>query len=239
MRNNMEDIKDFIKNEASKNNINLSEKEIELFYLYMNNLIEWNQKINLTAIKEEKEIVIKHFMDSIVIKDEIVGSRVLDLGSGAGFPGIPLKIVNDKLEVTLLDAVNKKVNFMNDTIEKIKLKNIVAIHARAEELAHDEKYREKYDIVVSRAVSNMTTLVEYMLPFLKKGGKCICLKGPDVDNELEDAKNAIRILGGKIEKKMQYDLNGNGRSLIVILKEKHTEQIYPRKQGKPIKEPLK
>ncbi len=235
----MEDIKDFIKNEASKNNINLSEKEIELFYLYMNNLIEWNQKINLTAIKEEKEIVIKHFMDSIVIKDEIVGSRVLDLGSGAGFPGIPLKIVNDKLEVTLLDAVNKKVNFMNDTIEKIKLKNIVAIHARAEELAHDEKYREKYDIVVSRAVSNMTTLVEYMLPFLKKGGKCICLKGPDVDNELEDAKNAIRILGGKIEKKMQYDLNGNGRSLIVILKEKHTEQIYPRKQGKPIKEPLK
>ena len=234
----MEDIKDFIKNEASKNNINLSEKEIELFYLYMNNLIEWNQKINLTAIKEEKEIVIKHFMDSIVIKDEIVGSRVLDLGSGAGFPGIPLKIVNDKLEVTLLDAVNKKVNFMNDTIEKIKLKNIVAIHARAEELAHDEKYREKYDIVVSRAVSNMTTLVEYMLPFLKKGGKCICLKGPDVDNELEDAKNAIRILGGKIEKKMQYDLNGNGRSLIVILKEKHTEQIYPRKQGKPIKEPL-
>lgn len=235
----MEDIKEFIKNEASKNNINLSEKEIELFYLYMNNLIEWNQKINLTAIKEEKEIVIKHFMDSIVIKDEIVGSRVLDLGSGAGFPGIPLKIVNDKLEVTLLDAVNKKVNFMNDTIEKIKLKNIVAIHARAEELAHDEKYREKYDIVVSRAVSNMTTLVEYMLPFLKKGGKCICLKGPDVDNELEDAKNAIRILGGKIEKKMQYDLNGNGRSLIVILKEKHTEQIYPRKQGKPIKEPLK
>lgn len=235
----MEDIKDFIKNEASKNNINLSEKEIELFYLYMNNLIEWNHKINLTAIKEEKEIVIKHFMDSIVIKDEIVGSRVLDLGSGAGFPGIPLKIVNDKLEVTLLDAVNKKVNFMNDTIEKIKLKNIVAIHARAEELAHDEKYREKYDIVVSRAVSNMTTLVEYMLPFLKKGGKCICLKGPDVDNELEDAKNAIRILGGKIEKKMQYDLNGNGRSLIVILKEKHTEQIYPRKQGKPIKEPLK
>ncbi len=234
----MEDIKDFIKNEASKNNINLSEKEIELFYLHMNNLIEWNQKINLTAIKEEKEIVIKHFMDSIVIKDEIVGSRVLDLGSGAGFPGIPLKIVNDKLEVTLLDAVNKKVNFMNDTIEKIKLKNIVAIHARAEELAHDEKYREKYDIVVSRAVSNMTTLVEYMLPFLKKGGKCICLKGPDVDNELEDAKNAIRILGGKIEKKMQYDLNGNGRSLIVILKEKHTEQIYPRKQGKPIKEPL-
>lgn len=235
----MEDIKDFIKNEAKKNNINLSEKEIELFYFYMNNLIEWNQKINLTAIKEEKEIVIKHFIDSIIIKDEIVGNKVMDLGSGAGFPGIPLKIINDRLEVTLLDAVNKKVNFMNDTIEKIKLKNIIAIHGRAEELGHDEKYREKYDIVVSRAVSNMTTLVEYMLPFVKKGGKCICLKGPDVDNELEEAKKAIRILGGKIEKKITYDLDGNGRSLIVILKEKCTEQIYPRKQGKPIKEPLK
>lgn len=235
----MEDIKEFIKNEAEKNNINLSEKEVESFYLYMRNLIEWNQKINLTAIKEEKEIVVKHFIDSIVIKDEIEGNKMLDLGSGAGFPGIPLKIVNNDLEVTLLDAVNKKVNFMNDTIEKINLKNIVAIHGRAEDFAHDEKYREKYDIVVSRAVSNMTTLVEYMLPFLKNGGKCICLKGPDVDNELENAKNAIRILGGKIEKKIDYNLNGNGRSLIVILKEKHTEQIYPRKQGKPIKEPLK
>lgn len=128
---------------------------------------------------------------------------------------------------------------MNDTIEKIKLKNIIAIHGRAEDLAHDKKYREQYDIVVSRAVSNMTTLVEYMLPFLKEGGKCVCLKGPDVDKELEDAKNAIRILGGKIEKKIEYDLNGNGRSLVVILKEKNTEQIYPRKQGKPIKEPLK
>lgn len=235
----MEDIKNFIKGEAKKNNINLSENQIKLFYLYMNNLIEWNEKINLTAIKEEKDIVVKHFIDSIVIKDEIVGSKMLDLGSGAGFPGIPLKIINNKLEVTLLDAVNKKVNFMNDTIEKLSLKDIIAIHSRAEDLAHDEKYREKYDIVVSRAVSNMTTLVEYMVPFLKKGGKCICLKGPDVDKELEEAKNAIRLLGGKIEKKIQYELNGNGRSLIVILKEKHTEQIYPRKQGKPIKEPLK
>jgi len=235
----MEDIKRYIYEKANENNIVLSENEINLFYLYMNNLIEWNSKINLTAIKDEKEIVIKHFIDSILVKNELKNVRkVLDIGSGAGFPGIPLKIVNDSLEFTLIDSVNKKVNFMNDTIEKLGLKNITALHGRAEDFAHQEEYREKYDVVVSRAVSNMTTLVEYMLPFVKVGGRCICLKGPNVDEELNLAKNAIKILGGRVERVLEYKLYENGRSLVSIFKEKHTEQTYPRKQGKPIKEPL-
>ncbi len=235
----MEDIKKYIYEKANENNIVLSENEINLFYLYMNNLIEWNKKINLTAIKDEKEIVIKHFIDSILVKDEIKHARkVLDIGSGAGFPGIPLKIVNNSLDFTLIDSVNKKVNFMNNTIERLGLKNIIALHGRAEDFAHQEEYREKYDVVISRAVSNMTTLVEYMLPFVKVGGKCICLKGPNVEEELNLAKNAIKILGGRVERILNYELCENGRSLIIIFKEKHTEQTYPRKQGKPIKEPL-
>jgi len=235
----MEDIKKYIYEKANENSIVLSENEINLFYLYMNNLIEWNKKINLTAIKDDKEIVIKHFIDSILVKNEIkCAKKVLDIGSGAGFPGIPLKIVNNSLDFTLIDSVNKKVNFMNNTIERLGLKNIIALHGRAEDFAHQEEYREKYDVVVSRAVSNMTTLVEYMLPFVKVGGKCICLKGPNVEKELNLARNAIKILGGRVDKVLDYKLCENGRSLIIIFKEKHTEQTYPRKQGKPIKEPL-
>lgn len=203
------------------------------------NLIEWNQKINLTAIKEEKDIIIKHFIDSIIINDKITGERMMDIGSGAGFPGIPLKIMNDNLKVTLLDSVNKKVNFMNDSINKIGLEKIKAIHARAEEIAHEKVYREQYDVVVSRAVANMSTLVEYMIPFVKVGGKCLCLKGPNSDEEIELAKNAIKKLGGKIEDVISYKIEDNERCLVIISKIKSTEQIYPRKNGKALKEPLR
>ena len=205
----------------------------------MQNLLEWNKKVNLTAITDEKDIIIKHFIDSIIINKEIEGNTMLDIGSGAGFPGIPLKIINNKMNVVLLDAVNKKVTFMNDTINKLDLKNIIAIHGRAEDYAHDDNYREKFDIVISRAVSNMTTLVEYMLPFVSVGGKCLCLKGPSVQEELDSARNAIKILGGKIDKVCEYTVENNERTLIIISKEKNTEQIYPRKQGKPLKEPLR
>ncbi len=230
--------KKFLNSLFLKNNVLISEDEQEKLYLYMKNLNVWNQRINLTAIKEEKDIVVKHFLDSVIIKDRIVGDRVLDIGSGAGFPGIPLKIVNNNLDVVLLDAVNKKVNFMNDTIEKLELKDIVAFHGRAEEFAHEKKWRESFDTVVSRAVANMSTLIEYMLPFVKVGGKCLCMKGPDCENEINVAKNAIRILGGKIEEVVEYSVDGNDRCLVVISKIKTTEQIYPRKQGKPLKNPL-
>lgn len=235
----MKEIKKFIEEKSKEIGITLSETEIDSFYCYMQNLLEWNKKINLTAITDEKDIVIKHFIDSIIINKEIDGDTMLDIGSGAGFPGIPLKIINDEMNVVLLDAVNKKVTFMNDTINKLNLKNIIAMHGRAEDYAHDDEYREKFDNVISRAVSNMTTLVEYMLPFVKVGGKCLCLKGPNVQEELDAAKKAIRTLGGRVDSVKKYDLENNERTLIVISKEKSTEQIYPRKQGKPLKEPIR
>ncbi len=222
-----------------KYDLKLSSKSVDCFYQYMNNLLEWNSKINLTAIKDEEEIIIKHFLDSSIIIKNISNGEILDIGSGAGFPGIPLKIMNNDLKVTLIDSVNKKVNFMKDSIEKLQLTNIEARHGRAEEFAHEKEYREKFDIVVSRAVANMSTLAEYMLPFAKVGGKCICMKGPSIEEELNDAKNAINKLGGEVINVIKYNIEKNERSLIIILKKKSTEQIYPRKQGKPIKEPIK
>lgn len=235
---NRQEFRDFFIESAKENEIKISEEQVEKFYLYMNNLIEWNNKINLTAIKEEKDIILKHFIDSIIVNKYIDGINVLDVGTGAGFPGIPLKIINKKLNVTLIDAVNKKVLFLKDTIEKLSLQNIEAFHYRAEEMAHEKKYREQYDIVVSRAVANMTTLVEYMLPFVKVGGKCLCLKGPNSEDEINNSKNAIKKLGGEIENVIEYNIKENNRCLVIINKKKCTEQTYPRKQGKPSKEPL-
>lgn len=229
---------ELFRQESIKNGIELSEDVVNKFYLYMSNLIEWNSKINLTAIKDEKDIIIKHFIDSIVIEKYLNPGKLMDVGSGAGFPGIPLKIINDNLDVTLIDAVNKKVNFMNDSIDKLKLKNIKAMHVRAEEIAHEKIFRETYDVVVSRAVANMSTLVEYMLPFVKVGGRCLCLKGPNCEEEINASKNAIKKLGGQIDKVIEYKLEDNERCLVIIDKIKSTEQIYPRKQGKPLKEPL-
>lgn len=229
---------ELFRQESIKNGIELSEDVVNKFYLYMSNLIEWNSKINLTAIKDEKDIIIKHFIDSIVIEKYLNSGKLMDVGSGAGFPGIPLKIINDNLDVTLIDAVNKKVKFMNDSIDKLKLKNIKAMHVRAEEIAHEKIFRETYDVVVSRAVANMSTLVEYMLPFVKVGGRCLCLKGPNCEEEINASKNAIKKLGGQIDKVIEYKLEDNERCLVIIDKIKSTEQIYPRKQGKPLKEPL-
>lgn len=235
---NKEEFKKFLLQRASENSIQLFEEDVDNFYLYMENLIDWNQKINLTAIKDEKEIIIKHFIDSILVNKYIDGSRLLDIGSGAGFPGIPLKIINRDLNVTLIDSVNKKVSFMKDSIDKMRLENIEALHIRAEDLAHEKEYREQFDIVVSRAVANMTTLVEYMIPFVRVGGRCLCLKGPNCEEEINLAKNAIKKLGGKIEDVIEYKVDDNERCLVVINKIKNTEQIYPRKLGKPLKEPL-
>lgn len=235
---NREDFEKFFMKKAKENDIDISEKMISKFYLYMKNLLEWNEKINLTAIKDEEDIIIKHFIDSIVIYKYVEGSKLLDIGSGAGFPGIPLKILNEKMQINLIDSVNKKVNFMNDSIEKLELKNINAIHVRAEEIAHEKAFRESYDIVTSRAVANMSTLVEYMLPFVKVGGKCLCLKGPNCEEEINTSKNAIKKLGGQISEVIEYKIENNDRCLVIINKIKSTEQIYPRKQGKPLKEPL-
>lgn len=200
---------------------------------YRDFLIEENKKINLTAITEPEEI--KHFKDSLTIKDYVKG-RVLDIGSGAGFPGIVLKIDNDNLDVTLIDSVRKKVNFMNEAIELLELKNIRAIHVRAEDYAKEE--REKFDTVTSRAVSNLTTLSEYAIPFLKIGGRFIAMKGPKADLEVKKAQNAIKKLGGKIIEIKKLEFDGNERNIVIIEKVKQTPKRYPRGQNKPLKNPI-
>ena len=227
--------------ECNKNNIKINEEKIKLFYDYMKYLLDWNEKINLTAIKDEKEFVVKHFIDSLTIS-EFVGDnkRIIDVGTGGGFPGIPLKLSRENLNVTLIDSVNKKIMVLNDIINKMNLENIEALHTRAEELAQNKEYREEFDIAVSRAVSNMNTLVEYLLPFVKVGGFVICMKGPEYKEELNASKNAINILGGKIEEIKELQINNElVRNIIIIKKVKNTNIKYPRGQGKPLREPLK
>lgn len=232
---------EFMKEECKKNNIQISNEEIEKLYIYMKEILEWNEKVNVTAIKDEKEFIVKHFIDSLTIEKYITnGEKVLDIGTGAGFPGIPIKITKNKSHVDLVDSVNKKLNVIRDIIPKIKLEDIECIHTRAEDLAKNVKYRESYDVVTSRAVANLTTLVEYMLPFAKVGGKIICMKGPNVEEELTESKKAISILGGKIEQIENINIDSDyERNIIIIKKEKPTPKQYPRGQGKPLKEPIK
>ena len=204
-------------------------------------LLEWNEKINLTAITEKDDIILKHFVDSLTILKYVDESdKIIDIGTGAGFPGIPIKIMNEETNITLLDSLNKRINFLNIVINELKLDNIVAIHGRAEELARNKAHREKYDVAVSRAVANLSTLTEYMLPFIKVGGKCICMKGANVKEEIDKAKNAIKKLGGQIEIVDNFYLseNDNERNIVIIKKIKETEPKYPRKAGIPSKEPL-
>lgn len=219
----------------------IDDNKIQKFYDYMNLLVEWNKKINLTAITEEKDIILKHFVDSLTVLKYIKENKsIVDVGTGAGFPGIPLAIMNDSLKITLVDSLNKRINFLNEVCSKIKLKNTKAIHSRAEEFGQDNNYRESYDIAISRAVSNLTVLAEYLLPLVKVGGKIICMKGPDIEEELKQAKSAIDILGGKFERCDNFCLPKSdiSRNIIIIDKIKETPKKYPRKAGTPVKTPL-
>ena len=226
----------------NKIQLNVNDEVLNKFWVYMTNLLEWNKKINLTAITEEDDIILKHFIDSLTILEYIPEkSNVIDVGTGAGFPGIPLKIVREDINMTLMDSLNKRITFLNEVINKLGLKKINAIHSRAEELAKMPEHREKYDIAVSRAVANLSTLSEYMIPFVKVGGKCICMKGSNIEEELKTAKNAIKELGGEIEKVINFKLpdSDNERNIIIIKKVRNTKSKYPRKAGMPSKEPLK
>ena len=220
----------------------ITENKINQFYNYMNMLIEWNNRINLTAITEPKEIILKHFIDSMTILKEIKNnSRIIDVGTGAGFPGIPLKISNETLEVVLLDSLNKRINFVNEVINVLELQKIQAVHFRVEEVGQDNQYREKFDVATSRAVASLNILAEYMLRLVKVGGVCICMKGSEIEKEIQNSKKAIEILGGKIEKVESFTLANTDmkRNNIIIRKEKETPNKYPRKVGTPSKEPLK
>lgn len=230
-----------IDNLSCKLEIKLDEKQKENFYEYMNLLIEWNERINLTAIIEPNEIILKHFIDSITISKYIEeNSYVLDMGTGAGFPGIPLKIIRPDIKMVLVDSLNKRINFLNEVIKELELDNIEAIHSRAEEIGKNKKYREKFDIVTSRAVANLSTLSEYLIPLAKINGKCLSMKGPNSNEEIEKSKNAIKVLGGTIEKIDEFKLPESDieRTIIEIKKVKTTPSKYPRKAGTPSKEPI-
>jgi len=239
---NKEEFKKVFMEYAEKINIDINEEQINRFYDYMNLLIEWNKKINLTAITDYNEIILKHFVDSLTINKYIKENNyVVDVGTGAGFPGIPLKIIRDDINIVLVDSLNKRINFLNEVIKELNLKNIETVHARAEEFGKNKKYRQKFDIATSRAVANLSTLSEYMIPLVKINGRCICMKGKEIKEELKDSLNAIKVLGGKVENVEEFELADNdiNRSIIYILKEKDTPNKYPRKAGTPSKDPIK
>lgn len=236
-----EEWKELLKEQCSKLNIEIDEKKREQFYNYMQILVKWNENINLTAITEPKEVLQKHFIDSLTILPYIEENKtIIDVGTGAGFPGIPVKIAKENTKVVLLDALNKRLNFLNEVINELELKNIQTIHARAEEAGKNKNLRENFDIAVSRAVAPLNILVEYLLPLVKIGGKCICMKGSNIEEELKNSKKAIDMLGGEIEKVDEFVLPDSDikRSVIVIKKIKETPAKYPRKPGTPAKEPL-
>lgn len=225
---------------ASKINIDISDEVAEKFKKYKDILLVWNEKMNLTAITDENEIVIKHFIDSLTIEKYIPqNAKLIDVGTGAGFPGIPLKIARDDLEIVLLDSLQKRVNFLNEVINECELKNISAVHGRAEDFGQDKKYRENFDIVTARAVANLATLTELCIPFIKVGGIFVCMKG-DASEEIKNAAKAIKELGMKKEKIDTFKLVGNDavRTIIVYKKEKSTPSKYPRKAGVPSKNPI-
>lgn len=223
-------------------NIQIESQEINKFYAYMDLLLEWNKKINLTAITKQDEIILKHFIDSLTIFKYLkTNEKIVDIGTGAGFPSIPLAIMSKSNEFVLVDSLNKRINFLEEVKENIDLKNITTIHARAEEFGQNKEFRESFDVSVSRAVANLSTLVEYLIPTVKIGGQIICMKGSQIEEELQEAQFAINELGGKIEKIEEIILPQTDikRNIIIINKIKNTNKKYPRKAGTPSKQPLK
>lgn len=239
--------KDFsqLKKDLNEFGIELTAEMEEQFLLYYNMLIEWNSFMNLTAITDFDEVLKKHFTDSVSLIRAIPDLaekrfKVIDVGTGAGFPGIPLKIVFPNISVVLLDSLNKRVNFLNEVISKLQLTDITAMHGRAEDFAQNKEYRESFDLCVSRAVANLATLSEYCLPFVKKNGRFISYKSEKVSEEFEVSGKAISILGGEYENQVTFELPDSDiyRNLFIIKKKSATPGKYPRKAGLPSKEPI-
>ena len=217
--------------------IELNDSQKAKFNAYYELLIKYNKMFNITAITEKEEVYEKHFIDSILGADEIKGNTLIDIGSGGGFPALPIKIVKEDLSVTLLEATGKKCEFLKTVISELDLEKVTVINGRAEDLAKDENYREKFDVCTARAVARMNTLSEYCMPFVKVGGTFVAFKGDGLE-ETKEAENAIKILGGKVEKIKEYTLNDAKRTLITVKKIKNTDKKYPRGNGKERKNPL-
>ncbi|HEX3031096.1 MAG TPA: 16S rRNA (guanine(527)-N(7))-methyltransferase RsmG [Bacillota bacterium] len=228
---------------SSQAGITINEEQAAAFVRYGQLLIEWNQKFNLTSITDVEGIALKHFVDSMLCASyaDFSGElKVLDVGTGAGFPGLPLKLLQPALSVTLLDSLQKRVNFLQAVVDELMLKSVLAVHGRAEELGHDPRFRGQYQRVVSRAVARLAVLVEYCLPFVQVGGQFIAMKGSALGVELEESLNAISLLGGQVTEVREYHLPilGDQRTMVVISKVKASPVKYPRKAGTPEKKPL-
>jgi 16S rRNA (guanine527-N7)-methyltransferase len=229
-------MKDFLIEYCGKMNIPLTTEQAQQFDVYKNLLVEWNEKMNLTGITEDREVAVKHFADSLtaLLCADFKDKTVIDVGTGAGFPGLPLKIAEPSIQLTLMDSLNKRINFLNEVCTQLDLTDVQCIHARAEEGGMNEVYREKFDICVSRAVASLNILAELDLPFVKKGGKMLALKGPAVYDEVKSAEKAIKTLGGKVVEIKEIDLPGTDlkHNVITIEKVNNTPKKYPRIYGK-------
>ncbi len=236
--------KEYLKTGFNSMGFDVEDKEIDKFLDLKEILLEWNEKINLTTITQKEEIFIKHYFDSVAcLMDGYIkeGMKVIDVGTGAGFPGIPLKILRKDIKLTLLDSLNKRINYLEDALSRLNIKNVELVHARAEEGGANIKYREKFDIVLSRAVAPMNILAEYCLPYVNVGGFFLCQKGPNCEEELKAAENAMVLLGGQLKEVKLYKLPYSDitHSIIIIQKVKNTPTKYPRKPGKPSSDPIK
>lgn len=234
-------MKNLLKEGCQQLGISLNDVQLDNFIKYMNLMLEWNENVNLTSITEPAEVVTKHFLDSLTPLGLLPeNATVADIGCGAGFPGLPLKLARNDINLTLLDSLAKRINFLNAVIDETNLTGVTCVHARAEDAGQDKNYREKYDVVVSRAVANLTTLCEYCLPFVKVGGRFIALKGPLAGEELASAKKAIRLLGGELMPIIDCEIPFTDLShkIVVINKVASCPKAYPRKAGTPSKKPL-
>lgn len=236
-------MKNLLKNACEELKINITEEQIEKFMKYKDILLNWNENINLTAITEESEIILKHFVDSLtpLIFRNFEKTKIIDVGTGAGFPALPIKIFSSSSNVTLLDSLNKRINFLKEVSNSLSIENVSFIHSRAEDSGQNSIFREKFDFCISRAVANLSVLAEYDLPFVKIGGEFIALKGNTVEEEILTAKNAIKILGGEISdiKTVKIPFTEINHKLVFIKKLRQTPNKYPRKAGKISKNPIK